>query len=177
MINRVEDETFTKLTNLEVLDLSGNSLDRIPPEIFNLNSLRNLYLADLRFADRQFETTLNSVDKPIKAPLNLLSIASNRLTRIPDFGVLPYLHRLNISHNNMRDLTMQQLSPFCQLKLIDLTDTDMDKCQCSKLLKFLFVKREADLSRQFFCDEDPASKRFTLNSTRRWHNFLLDNFF
>lgn len=157
MINRIENATFTKLTSLEVLDLSGNSLIEVPPEIFYLRSLRNLYLADLRCGDRGFET-LNSIDKPIQAPLNILSISNNRLSRIPDFGILPYLHRLNISHNHMHSLTIQNISPFCQLKSIDLNGTDVEKCRCSEILTFLFNKLGADLSTPFYCDEDPASE-------------------
>ena len=96
MINRIEDETFAKLNYLEALDLSGNGLLEVPPEIFNLPLLRNLYLADNSFTDRGFEK-LQDLSKPLRAPLKILNIANNRLFKMPDFGILPDLYTLNIS--------------------------------------------------------------------------------
>lgn len=151
MINRIEDDTFARLTNLEALDLSGNGLRDVPPEVFNLPILRNLYIADNSFDDRGFET-IQKVAKPIKAPLKILNIANNRLNRIPAFGVLPELYALNISSNFMRDLTPQQFSPFCNIKEIDLNNTMMEKCRCEEVTRFLYKKREANLMSSFYCD-------------------------
>lgn len=151
MINHIEDDSFVQLTSLEALDLSGNGLLEVPPEIFNLPLLRNLYIADNSFGDRGFET-LQNLEKPIKAPLKVLSIANNRLYKIPDFGILPELHKLNLSLNSMRDLTPQQFSPFCNIKEIDLNSTSMEKCRCEEVTRFLFRKREAYLLSSFYCD-------------------------
>lgn len=151
MLNHIEDDTFVKLTNLEALDLSGNGLLDVPPEIFNLPFLRNLYLADNSFGDRGFDK-LQTVPKPIKAPLKILSIANNRLFKIPDFGILPELFKLNISSNPMRDLISQQFSPFCHMKEIDLNNTAMEKCRCEEVTRFLLKKRDAYLLSSFYCD-------------------------
>lgn len=151
MINRIEDNTFEQLKNLEALDLSGNGLHEVPPEIFNLPFLRNLYLADNSFTYRGFET-VEKLAKPLKAPLKILSIAKNRLDKIPDFGILPELYKLNVSSNNMRDLTPQQFSPFCNIKEIDLNDTSMEKCRCVEVTRFLYKKRDAFLLSSFYCD-------------------------
>lgn len=151
MINMIEDDTFAKLTNIEALDLSGNGLLEVPPEIFNLPLLRNLYIADNSFGDRGFET-LVKVPKPIRAPLKILSIANNRLYKMPDFGILPELYKLNISSNPMRDLIPQQFSPFCHMKEIDLNNTVMEKCRCEEVTRFLLKKREAYLLSSFYCD-------------------------
>lgn len=151
MINHIEDDTFAKLTNIEALDLSGNGLLEVPPEIFNLPLLRNLYIADNSFGDRGFET-LEKVPKPIRAPIKILSIANNRLYKIPAFGILPELYKLNISSNPMRDLTPQQFSPFCHMKEIDLNNTVMEKCRCEEVTRFLLKKREAYLLSSFYCD-------------------------
>lgn len=157
MINHVDDDSFAQLTSLEALDLSGNALLEVPPEIFNLPLLRNLYIADNSFGDRGFET-LQKLDKPIKAPLKILSIANNRLYKIPDFGILPELHKLNLSLNSMRDLTPQQFSPFCHIKEIDLNSTSMEKCRCEEVTRFLFRKREAYLLSSFYCDAISSGK-------------------
>lgn len=151
MINRIEDDTFARLTNLEALDLSGNGLLDVPPEIFSLPMLRNLYIADNSFTDRGFDT-IQKVAKPIKAPLKILNIANNRLFKIPDFGVLPELHTLNISSNSMRDLTPQQFSPFCNIKEVDMNNTGIDKCRCEEVTRFLYKKRDAYLLSSFYCD-------------------------
>lgn len=157
MINRIEDNSFAMLTNLEALDLSGNGLLEVPPEIFNLPLLRNLYLADNSFGDRGFET-IQKIEKPIKAPLKILSIANNRLYKIPDFGVLPELYMLNLSSNVMRDLTPQQFSPFCNIKEVDLNNTAMEKCRCEEVTRFLFKKRDAYLLSSFYCDAISSGK-------------------
>ena len=151
MINHIEENTFAKLTGLEALDLSGNALMDVPYDIFNLPVLRNLYIADNSFGDRGFET-LQKVPKPIKAPLKILSIANNRLYKIPDFGILPDLYKLNLSSNIMRDITPQQFSPFCNIKEVDLNNTSMEKCRCEEVTRFLFNKRDAYLSSSFYCD-------------------------
>lgn len=157
MINDIEDDTFAKLTSLEALDLSGNALREVPPEIFNLPILRNLYIADNSFGDRGFET-IQKIQKPIKAPLKILSIANNRLYKIPDFGILPELYQLNVSSNIMRDLTPQQFSPFCNLKEVDLNNTAMEKCRCEEVTRFLLKKRDAYLLSSFYCDAISSGK-------------------
>lgn len=40
----IEEGTFEPLANLEEIDLSTNALRTVPLELFNLPSLRNLYL-------------------------------------------------------------------------------------------------------------------------------------
>lgn len=151
MINHIEDDTFAGLTGLEALDLSGNGLLDFPAEVLNLPILRNLYIADNSFGDRGFEK-LQKIAKPIKAPVKILSIANNRLFKIPDFGILPELYKLNISSNILRDLTPQQFSPFCNLREVDLNNTSMEKCRCEEVTRFLFQKREATLLSSFYCD-------------------------
>jgi leucine-rich repeat transmembrane neuronal protein 1/2 len=96
MINSIEDDTFANLVYLEALDLSGNGLRDVPPEIFSLPLLRNLYIADNGFGDRGFDK-VKALAKPLKAPLKILSIANNRLFQIPDLGILPELYKLNLS--------------------------------------------------------------------------------
>lgn len=96
IIYHIEDDTFAKLVYLEALDLSGNALQQVPPDVFNLPLLRNLYIGDNNFKDQGFEK-VQELNKPLKAPLKILNIANNRLTKMPDFGVLPDLYVLNVS--------------------------------------------------------------------------------
>jgi hypothetical protein len=156
MINRIEDDTFVMLTSLEALDISSNGLLDVPPEIFNLPLLRHLYMADNSFGDRGFET-LDKISKPVKAPLRLLNIAQNRLNKIPDFGVLPELMKLNISSNPMRGLKPQSFSPFCNINEVDLNNTAMQSCQCEEITRFLYNKRDAS-TYFFYCDASSSGE-------------------
>jgi leucine-rich repeat transmembrane neuronal protein 1/2 len=160
MITRIEDDTFVELKSLEALDLSNNNLLEVPAHIFNLPLLRNLYMSDMNFGDRGFET-LQKIDKPIKAPLNILNIANLRLDRMPEFGILPYLFRLNISHNNMNKLNPQQFSAFCHLKEIEMSETRMDRCRCEEVTRFLYKNRDAEFNTPIYCDETSTSKTYS----------------
>lgn len=148
----IEKETFASLKSLEVLDLSENALREIPAEIFNLPHLRNLYL------ERNSFVSFDNIPKPITAPLKKLNLANNRLESIPpQFGILPDLYHLNISSNNMRDLTPQQFSPFCNLKEVDLNNTAMHKCRCLEVVDFLTIIRRVDIA-SFYCRVDSKGK-------------------
>lgn len=163
MITLIEEDSFAELKYLEALDLSNNNLIEVPAHIFNLPLLRNLYMSDMHFGDRGF-ATLENINKPMKAPLNVLSIANLRLERIPEFGVLPYLYRLNISHNPMSQLVPQQFSPFCHLKEIDyygIGRTEKDRCRCEAATRFLLKNRDAELLTQYYCDEISSSKTYS----------------
>ena len=158
MINSIEDDTFSMLENLEALDISSNGLVDVPPELFMLPMLRNLYMADNSFKDNSFET-LDKISKPLKAPLRLLSIADNRLTKLPDLGILPELYKLNISLNAMGTLTPQQFSPFCNLKEVDMNNTKMGSCQCEEVTRFLQKKRDI-YTYSFYCDARSSGGHF-----------------
>ncbi|XP_058119668.1 toll-like receptor 4 [Anopheles coustani] len=138
MIQNIEEGTFSELSNLEAIDLSFNALKSIPLEIFNLPSLRNLYVGHNVLHD--LEVDLKALEKPIKAPLQVLSIPDCRLQRLPDFGILPDLWQLNISSNPMKELTLNQLSPMCNLKMVDLNNTQTDGCACQVMAAELVLR-------------------------------------
>jgi Leucine-rich repeat (LRR) protein len=152
VIRHIEDNTFAKLTDLEVLDLSGNGLMVIPTEVFMLPRLRNLYLADNYF--KSFE----NIPKNIIAPLQKLSLANNKLFEIPkELGILPDLFHLNISLNPLRDLKIEQFSPFCHLREVNISNSEMRPCDCEKVRQFLVYKRDVDIF-SFYCDAIPAGE-------------------
>lgn len=133
MILKVEAGTFIQLELLETLDLSSNGLRIVPPEIFNLPSLRKLYLADNELRNDGFA----NVKRPVKAPLIYLNIAATEVDRIPDLGILPELSYLNVSMNLLRQLTPEQFAPLCQIKHVDLNGTKVGGCQCIKINVFI----------------------------------------
>jgi len=159
-IRDIEDETFAKLEDLEAINLSGNGLIHIPPEIFTLPRLRNVYLADNSF--RSFE----NIQSPIIAPLQKLDLSRNNMDKIPkELGILPNLVFLNISSNPLRDLTPQQFSPFCHLNEVNITDSRLKnmKCDCEKVTRFLVRKRDIEIF-SFYCDGNSAECRFDNSS-------------
>lgn len=158
-IRDIEDETFAKLEDLEAIDLSGNGLIHVPPELFNLPRLRNLYLADNSF--RSFD----NIPNPIIAPLQKLDLSRNNLDKIPkEIGILSELYHLNISSNPLRDLTPQQFSPFCHLKEVNISDSRLRNmnCDCIKITNFLTRKRDLNIF-SFYCTGSSAGKYFLMN--------------
>lgn len=152
VIVHIENNTFSDLKSLEVLDLSQNALRVVPFDIFDLPHLRNLYLEQNFFDANSFRL----IPKTIKAPLKKLNLANNGLELIPpEFGILPELYHLNISSNLMRNLSPQQFSPFCNVKEVDLNNTAMHKCRCLEVVDFLTIVRHVDIS-SFYCKVSSA---------------------
>ncbi|XP_037930134.1 leucine-rich repeat-containing protein 4C-like [Teleopsis dalmanni] len=131
MIQSVEPGTFRALTSLQEIDLSNNALMTIPLEIFQLPSLRNLYVDsnELIYLDRDLET----LQKPIQAPLEYINLADCALNDLPDLGIVPNIWHVNISKNPLTELTMSKFANMCNLKSIDLTKTDMSICSCQQV--------------------------------------------
>jgi hypothetical protein len=155
VIRFIEDDTFAKLTDLEALDLSGNGIMKIPTEIFLLPRLRNLYLAD------NVITSFENIPKTIIAPLQKLSLAKNKLLEIPkELGILPELFHLNLSSNPLTLLKPQQFSPFCHLREVNISDSQMDSCDCENVAQYLTVRRQVDIF-SFYCDAIPMSKHYS----------------
>ncbi|EDW61497.1 leucine-rich repeat-containing protein 4B [Drosophila virilis] len=137
MILSVEPGTFAPLTALQEVDLSNNGLTTIPMELFSLPRLRNLYIDsnDLRELHQELET----LEKPIRAPLEYLNVANCELHDIPDLGVLPNLWQLNASANPLSDFNIDKLANLCHLKVIDLTRTQINACVCQQVTNHLMT--------------------------------------
>jgi Leucine-rich repeat (LRR) protein len=90
MIIRIDPGTFEYLDRLEVLDLSINSLRKVPVELTELPHLRRLYLSDNDLRNEGLET----MEKQIRSPLQILDISYNDIERIPRFGMMPLLETL-----------------------------------------------------------------------------------
>ncbi|XP_016990451.2 decorin [Drosophila rhopaloa] len=135
MILSVEPGTFEPLTSLQEIDLSNNGLTTIPLELFQLPRLRNLYI------DSNELTSLNlqALEKPIRAPLEYLNIASCELQELPDLGILPKLWQLNASMNPLQDFKIDSLANLCHLQVIDLTKSRLSQCGCQQVTNHLMM--------------------------------------
>ncbi|XP_067630069.1 decorin isoform X3 [Eurosta solidaginis] len=134
-IQSVEPGTFAPLTSMEEIDLSNNALVTIPLEIFQLPSLRNLYVDSNELFN--LERDLQGLDTPIQAPLEYLNVADCGLESLPNLGVLPKLWQINASSNPLTELTMDTLANMCNLRTMDLTKTEINDCACQQVNRYL----------------------------------------
>lgn len=135
MIQFIQPGTFSHLTALEEIDLANNALLTIPSELFQLPSLRNLYVDSNDLYD--LDETLETLEKPIRAPLEYLNVANCGLQKIPRLGILPYILHLNASMNPLQAAVAQDFVPMCHIKSLDLRKTTMDPCNCLAIVEYL----------------------------------------
>ncbi|KAJ6644258.1 Tsukushi, partial [Pseudolycoriella hygida] len=160
MIQSIGPNTFAQLTYLEAIDLSTNGLTTLPMELFSLPALRHLHAADNPMI--HLHKDLKNVSKPVSAPLKLINLSSCKLNKVPDFGVLPDLWKLNISSNDMLDITPQQLSPLCGLTTIDVNNTRIPPCPCHTLVTY-FRKRSIAVANGLHCDNSAEELIYCAN--------------
>ncbi|XP_013194213.2 tsukushi [Amyelois transitella] len=118
-IYRIDKDAFDSLPYLQSLDLSNNVILELPNSIFQLPSLRNLYLKNNPLLHMSISNL--HLSRPIKAPLELLDISNCKLEILPNWGTLPHLVHYNVSYNPLMSLEAQQFAAMCNLKKIDLT--------------------------------------------------------
>ncbi|RYP31122.1 hypothetical protein DL766_004552 [Monosporascus sp. MC13-8B] len=120
------DECFSKLENLEILDLQNNSISALPKGLVNLSRLRILNLNENAFESLPFEslsklpltelqarknalsgTLIHHPDVNGLSQLQTLDVSINRLTLLAPVTqplVLPSLHQLSVSMNRIESL-------------------------------------------------------------------------
>lgn len=140
MISRIDEDAFDENDELAFLDLSLNGLLKVPVQIFHLPSLEHLLLSK--------NLNMNVVDaveaaKPISSPLKVLDIGYNELEQLPDFGVMPFLIKYNISGNDAT-MSVRMFAGMCSLKYLVNNDSNVyfeDPCECWTLQNW-FRERE-----------------------------------
>lgn len=131
----IEEDTFSDLTNLLVLDLGLNSIATLPSHILHLPSLEKLYLR--RNQDIKMERALR---KSISSPLNYLDISyttdEDNIPEFPNLGILPHLLTLNISGNMYSSIKPKHFAGFCRLSLLlaaNVSGGYDDPCDCWRI--------------------------------------------
>uniref|UniRef100_A0A336LUZ4 CSON001690 protein n=1 Tax=Culicoides sonorensis TaxID=179676 RepID=A0A336LUZ4_CULSO len=142
IIIEIENGTFSQLTGLEALDLSYNGLSTIPLELLYMERLRNLYIAGNKLS--RLDHDINSLSRPITAPLQVLSLAETYITQLPKLGILPDLWQLNISGNSLNGLKFDQFQGFCGLKTVDFNNSHVPVCEC-RIIDYKLTERMADV--------------------------------
>jgi len=100
--NHIADNDLPKdmiaMKNLRTVNLSGNRLTCVPPQLLDIVSLRNLYLgANL------IEEITSDICRLRR--LRLLYLGGNQLRKLPEeIGLLPYMQVLLLSDNHLKKL-------------------------------------------------------------------------
>ncbi|XP_026739454.1 leucine-rich repeat transmembrane neuronal protein 1 [Trichoplusia ni] len=157
-IYTIDEDALSPLTDLQTLDLSNNVILELPNSIFQLPSLRKLYLRGNPIFHKSSELT---IDKPIKAPLDLLDISDCKMKELPDWGYLPQLAFYNISHNPLTSLNTEHFTVMCNLEKVDLTESINNMKLCSIRSTVLWFQEK----RVFFQLED-----YSKLNTRQFQN-------
>lgn len=155
----------------QAIDLSINALSTISLELFKLPRLRNLYYNHNILLHINHD--LQSLERPIVAPLQKINLAGCRLSALPDFGILPELVHLNISNNAFDQITPQQFSPFCQLKFVVIENsTLMSPCMCKSLQSY-FDRRLITIRDTFDCPtiHEGTKRRTRIGKFSHNHHF------
>lgn len=85
--------------NLQVLDLSANHLETLPPAISRMRSLRQINLSGNRIVlDAPAVKQLRNLTR-----LNLLNLANNPLGMAPDISLMPNLNTLLLANTGIRE--------------------------------------------------------------------------
>lgn len=139
MLTRIDENVFDDLTNLQTLDLSMNALSNIPKAIFQLPSLKNLYINQM--LNINIAEAIDDV-KQVTSPLQHLDISQNDLETFPKFGIIPTLTKLNVSGNDENNvlLTFNHIIGLCNLKIFDTNNITVifkDDCDCVNINRWL----------------------------------------
>lgn len=145
LLSKLDGDVFDDLTSLTTLDLSLNALNKVPPSVFQLPSLKSLYIGQ--------NWNINIVDalevsRPIQSPLTQIDISQTtdeeNYSNFPDFGILPFLVVLNITGNFYFSIRPALFMGLCNLqKLINdnVTTEFEDACDCWKINNWLKLRK------------------------------------
>ncbi|XP_023945293.2 tsukushi [Bicyclus anynana] len=137
-IYSIHTDAFAYLTNLQTLDLSKNVILQITDSIFQLPSLRKLYLS----GNPLLHLSLNEmiIHKPIKAPLELLDLSDCKIKELPDFGILPQMSFYNVSYNPLVKLDTHTFSSMCKLTKVDLSESIQNIKLCDLKMSIMWFQ-------------------------------------
>lgn len=157
-LSNLDDDTFVDLQYINVLDLSMNGITTFPVHIFQLPSLEKLYLR--QNLNMNLDDALEKI-KPILSPLTFLDISFTteeaNLPEFPDFGIMPFIHTLNITGNMYSLILPRHFAGFCRMGILitdNVTAAFDNPCDCWRLNDWLMQRNV--VFRHFTC---PGIKR------------------
>jgi Leucine-rich repeat (LRR) protein len=139
LILDIESGTFAPLLDLEVIRLSRNAIDSVPHDLLRLPKIRKIFLDNNPLIPGG-----GFVGAPASETLESLNLAQCRLQELPPLEVFSSLLELNVSGNNLKTISPQQLAPMCQLHWLDLKGNPKlsdgnsgDGCNCHLLASWI----------------------------------------
>lgn len=158
LIRLIQDEAFEGMNDLTTIDLSWNAIEVVPPLIFQLPSLKTLYLGHNNINIADTFDQIKSISSPL-SNLHLDYISEDGPVPFPSLGVVPLLTRLNISGTDFDDMTPKQFAGLCNLKTIINENTTVEfinRCDCWRINRWL-IRRRVEF-KAFECDIDASGK-------------------
>lgn len=124
---------FAKLVNIEVLDLSFNNFKEIPPVVFSLPHLRELYFSGAySYIDKfegRWDYLLETLPEEIGklSDLEVLALSHHRLSALPaSFSKLKKLKKLDLWHNELTPKAIEILPELPGLEAINIGGNDLE---------------------------------------------------
>lgn len=112
----LSSELLVAVPHLNLLDLTGNQLCRLPPKVFSHGSLQSLVLKNNRLEDADAAWFSDN------SSLTWLDLSGNRLLGVPAalLQKLPRLLTLDLNDNNLQELQGETFKSLCQLETLNL---------------------------------------------------------
>lgn len=129
--SEIEEISFVGPNQLQIIDLSSNSLKILSTSAFEISNLKKLDLSS-----NLLETLADGVF--VGCPnLEILNVSFNQISSLPKetFNSLPKLQILDLSHNNLTNLEENLLD-----KLRQLTCLKLDNNSITELKSFVFFR-------------------------------------
>lgn len=140
LITFIDDDAFAGQNDLHTLDLSLNAITKVPPMIFQLPSLKSLYLGQ-----NMNINYVEVIEQPVHITKSLihLDISYTMIDEhyeLPQLGTLPFFTKYNISGNKLFAVKTKHFAGLCSLKSIDTTNVTIEyqtPCDCWTVNKWL----------------------------------------
>ena len=130
---------FEKLTNLRVLDLSLNLINKLPEKAFVSTIISRLYLSNNNLSnintniEKPFDSENNCFG--VKSSLKYLDLSHNYLNSVPiEVKSCENLIEVKLTNNVIPELAMRSVTKFISLRQIDLSNNPIKKIDNKSLL-------------------------------------------
>ncbi|OQV14291.1 putative Chaoptin [Hypsibius exemplaris] len=121
LYGEISSDAFGELYSVRRISLSRNRLQSFPRRIFE----RNAYLEEVDFSGNLMRVIPSHLDEN-PGHLRALNFSDNRLEEILGSPNLPYVEKLDLSHNSFQRLSLSALSKLTGLRELRLNDNPME---------------------------------------------------
>jgi len=153
------------LTNLRVLNLTGNKFETIPDFVGNLKKLEELNLSGNHLLKELPDSIGNLTN------LRILNISRNKLQTIPDsIGNLKKLEKLDLSSNNLLNELPDTIGNLNSLEILNLSDTCLNSLPES-------MENLTNLENLFLSKHNTGRRSSPDNYSQNWYYNIIQRSF